>query len=254
MTSHPDAAEPARNQILRLLPPDARAALVAQMTPVVHQLEDVLFDPGEAIDAVHFPLDSVVSLVTVFKDGSIVEIATVGNEGLVGVPLVRGGSSAVRCAVQVPGRSLRMPADAFLRESEQAGPFNNHVRRYCQALFGQVAQAAACYRLHANEERLSRWLLMSQDRVGSEEFVVTHRFLGRMLGRSSGSVTLSAGLLQAAGLIRYRRGRVTILDRPGLEAMACECYWVINERLGLAAGHPPPPLAALDLGRARPVS
>jgi CRP-like cAMP-binding protein len=129
----------------------------------------------------------------------------------------------VRAISQVSGRALRMQADVFLAELDRNGPLSKVVRRYLQALFGQISQAAACNRLHSNEERLSRWLLMSHDRVGVDEFAITHEFLGQMLGSRRATVTLSAGILQAAGLIRYHRGLVTVIDRPGLEAVSCEC-------------------------------
>jgi CRP-like cAMP-binding protein len=201
------------------------------MTPVPLGIKTVLFEPGEPIRAVHFPLDGVISLVSPLDDGAIVEVATVGNEGIVGVPLVLGGSLAVRAISQVSGSSLRMEASAFLSEVGRGGPLADLVHQYLQALFGQIAQAAACNRLHTNEERLSRWLLMSHDRVGVDYFAITHEFLGQMLGSRRATVTLSAGILQAAGLIRYHRGHVTILDREGLEGVSCECYGVIKQQL-----------------------
>jgi CRP-like cAMP-binding protein len=222
---------PRSNQILQALPEDDRKRLRSGMTEVALPIKTVLFEPGEPIRHVHFPLDGVVSLVTPLDDGAIVEVATVGNEGIVGVPLVLGGSLAVRAISQVPGSSLRMEASAFLAELERGGAFAALVHQYLQALFGQISQAAACNRLHTNEERLSRWLLMSHDRVGVDEFAITHEFLGQMLGSRRATVTLSAGILQAAGLIRYHRGHVVILDREGLEGVSCECYAVIKRQL-----------------------
>jgi len=219
------------NRILEALPAEERLRLAGQLTPVELPIKTVLFEPGQEIEAVYFPVDGVVSLVTALDDGAIVEVATVGNEGIVGVPLLSGGSLAVRAISQVPGRALRMKADAFLAELDRNGPLSKVVRRYLQALFGQISQAAACNRLHSNEERLSRWLLMSHDRVGVDEFAITHEFLGQMLGSRRATVTLSAGILQAAGLIRYHRGQVTVIDRPGLEAVSCECYGVIKDEL-----------------------
>jgi len=194
-------------------------------------IKAVLFEPGAAIDAVYFPISGVISLVTALEDGNIVEVATVGNEGIVGVPHVAHGSLVVRAISQVAGSSLRMEAATFLAEWEHPGPLRDLVQNYLPALFGQIAQAAACNRLHSNEERLSRWLLMSHDRVGVDEFLITHEFLGQMLGSRRATVTLSAGLLQAAGLIRYHRGHVTIVDREGLEGVSCECYRVIKDEL-----------------------
>jgi CRP-like cAMP-binding protein len=201
------------------------------MRPNHLTVKTVLFDPGQVITSVYFPLDGVVSLVTPLADGNIVEVATIGNEGMVGVPLVAGGSLAVRAISQVGGRTLCMDASTFIAELERLPGFRKLIQRYVQALFGQISQAAACNRLHSNEERLSRWLLMSHDRVGVDSFPITHEFLGQMLGSRRATVTLSAGLLQAAGLIRYHRGRVTIVDRAGLEGVSCECYGIIKAAL-----------------------
>jgi CRP-like cAMP-binding protein len=222
---------PNTNRILDALPAADRERIAAGLVPVSLGIKTVLFEPGEPIRAVHFPVDGVISLVTPLDDGAIVEVATVGNEGIVGVPLVLGGSLNVRAISQVSGHALRLDAGAFLDELGRGGAFAAIVHRYEQALFGQIAQAAACNRLHTNEERLSRWLLMSHDRVGVDDFAITHEFLGQMLGSRRATVTLSAGLLQAAGLIRYHRGHVTILDRDGLESVSCECYAVIKQQL-----------------------
>ena len=224
----------AGNRVLATLPAGEASSVFGQLTEVSLEIKTVLFEPGQAIDAVHFPLDGVVSLVTPLADGNIVEVATVGNEGIVGVPLVPRGSLAVRAISQVPGRALRMGAQAFLAELGRRGALYEVVQNYTSALFGQIAQAAACNRLHSNEERLSRWLLMSHDRVGVDEFAITHEFLGQMLGSRRATVTLSAGILQAAGLIRYQRGHVTIIDRHGLEGVSCECYGVIKKELDRA--------------------
>jgi CRP-like cAMP-binding protein len=235
MTSATFAADEGRNRILAALPPADQERLFGNLVLVSLEIKTVLFEPGAPIDAVYFPLGGVISLVTALQDGNIVEVATIGNEGIVGVPNVTGGSLAVRGICQVAGHSLRMKAAEFLNEVDHAGPFRTLVQNYLQALFGQISQAAACNRLHSNEERLSRWLLMSHDRVGVDEFAITHEFLGQMLGSRRATVTLSAGILQAAGLIRYHRGHVTILDREGLEAVSCECYGVIRTELDRVA-------------------
>jgi len=202
------------------------------------KVKTVLFEPGEVVDAVYFPLDGVVSLVTPLEDGAIVEVATIGNEGLVGVPVVLGGSLAVRAISQVAGRSLTMSASDFLDEMANSQPVSRLVQNYLQALFGQISQAAACNRLHSSEERLSRWLLMSHDRIGKDEFIITQEFLGQMLGARRATVTLAAGILQRAGLIRYHRGHIEIVDRDGLEDVSCECYRVIRSELeGVTAGN-----------------
>ncbi len=215
-----------------------RERVLAIAKPVDLEIKTVLFEPGKPVSSVYFPLDGVISLVTPLEDGSIVEVATIGNEGVVGVPLIDGGSLAVRAICQVRGAGLDVPAAAFLSEIGRNPSLREVVDRYVPALFGQIAQAAACNRLHTNEERLSRWLLMSHDRVGANEFSITHEFLGQMLGSRRATVTLSAGILQAAGLIKYHRGRLTIVDREGLEEVACECYAAIKLELdGALAPH-----------------
>jgi CRP-like cAMP-binding protein len=194
------------NAILDALPAADRDRLAAQMTLMPLKIKTILFDAGEVITHVYFPTSGVISLVTPLEEGSIVEVATIGNEGIVGVPIQPHGSLAVRAISQVAGSALRMDARAFLEESERQSALRNLVRNYTLALFGQISQAAACNRLHSSEERLSRWLLMSQDRVGRDEFRITHDFLGQMLGSRRATVSLSAGVLQNAGLIRYSRG------------------------------------------------
>jgi CRP-like cAMP-binding protein len=238
MSSPPPPRDPRSNRILEALPAEDRDRLIRGMVLVALPIKTVLFEPGEPIRAVHFPIDGVISLVTPLDDGAIVEVATVGNEGMVGVPLFSGGSLAVRAISQVSGSSLRMDAAAFLAEVDRPGAFSDLVHQYLSALFGQISQAAACNRLHTNEERLSRWLLMSHDRVGVDDFAITHEFLGQMLSSRRATVTLSAGILQAAGLIRYHRGHVSILDREGLESVACECYGSIKRELD-RVGVPP---------------
>jgi CRP-like cAMP-binding protein len=219
------------NRILTALPALEREELFGLVRNVTLPVKTVLFEPGTPIQALYFPTDGVISLVTPLHDGAIVEVATIGNEGIVGVPVVPLGGLAVRAISQVAGHSLRMDATAFLTLFERSSTFQSLVDKYTQALFGQISQAAACNRLHSSEERLSRWLLMSHDRVGSDQFMITQEFLGQMLGARRSTVSVSAGILQRAGLIRYVRGHVTIVDRAGLEAVSCECYSVIRSEL-----------------------
>ncbi len=230
------------NRILTALPSSERQELFGLVRNVSLPVKTVLFEPGTPIEALFFPIGGVISLVTPLHDGAIVEVATIGNEGIVGVPLVPLSGLAVRAISQVAGHSLRMEAGAFLTLVERSSTFHALVDKYTQALFGQIAQAAACNRLHSGEERLSRWLLMSHDRVGSDQFMITQEFLGQMLGARRSTVSVSAGILQRAGLIRYVRGHVTIVDRAGLEAVSCECYSVIRselERVVTPGWHPP---------------
>jgi CRP-like cAMP-binding protein len=224
-------ASAGENRILTALPALERDELFGLVRRVTLPVKTVLFEPGTPIQALYFPTDGVISLVTPLHDGAIVEVATIGNEGIVGVPVVPLGGLAVRAISQVAGHSLRMDTAAFLTLFERSSAFQSLVDKYTQALFGQISQAAACNRLHSSEERLSRWLLMSHDRVGSDQFMITQEFLGQMLGARRSTVSVSAGILQRAGLIRYVRGHVTIVDRAGLEAVSCECYSVIRGEL-----------------------
>lgn len=237
------------NRILTALPSSDRRELFNVVRSVTLPVKTVLFEPGAPIEALYFPVDGVISLVTPLHDGAIVEVATIGNEGIVGVPLVPLSGLAVRAISQVAGHSLRMDATSFVSLVERSSAFQSLVDKYTQALFGQISQAAACNRLHSSEERLSRWLLMSHDRVGSDQFRITQEFLGQMLGARRSTVSVSAGILQRAGLIRYVRGHVTIVDRAGLEAVSCECYSVIRtelERVVDPAAPPHPPRSSSD--------
>lgn len=234
--SEPAAVDHGANRLLAALPVADLVWVIPRLTPVTLDLRQVLFDAGEPIQAVHFPLEGVVSLVTPLEDGDVVEVATIGNEGMVGLPLVSGGSLAVRAVSQVAGRALRMEVGAFREALDGDGAIGTVLRRYVLALFGQIAQASACNRLHTNEERLSRWLLMSQDRVGTDRFRITHELIAQALGVRRATVTLSMQVLQMAELIQYRRGEVTIVDREGLESTACECYRLIKRELHQVVG------------------
>jgi CRP-like cAMP-binding protein len=240
-TRNIDTASFGQNRILAALPRSELVQLFEVVRSVTLPVKSVLFEPGAAIDAVHFPTDGVISLVTPLHDGAIVEVATIGNEGIVGVPLVPLSGLAVRAISQVAGHCLRMEATTFLEWSDRSQAFQTLVESYTQALFGQISQAAACNRLHSSEERLSRWLLMSHDRVGHDEFMITQEFLGQMLAARRSTVSVSAGILQRAGLIHYVRGHVTIVDREGLEAVACECYSVIKAELERVVQRSPRP-------------
>jgi CRP-like cAMP-binding protein len=221
----------ATNQLLHALPVAETERLARLLRPIFLDITSVLFEPDQVINAVYFPRNCVVSLVTPLSDGAFVEVASVGSEGIVGVPLVLGRSLAVRAVCSVEGWADRMDATTFLEEVERCVPLRDLVHDYVQALFDQIAVAAACNRLHSTDQRVAKWLLMSHDRVDTDEFAVTHRFLSRVLGVRRATVTRSAGLLQAGGLIAYRRGKVRILDRAGLETVACECYGVVEREL-----------------------
>jgi CRP-like cAMP-binding protein len=223
------------NRILTVLPPSDRRQLFDAASSVAFLVKTVLFEPGRPVNAVYFPIDAVISLVTPFQDGTMVEVAAIGNEGIVGVPLVPSGGLSVRAIAQVAGRCLRLDAARFLELAERCHALQRLVESYTQVLFGQIALSAACNRLHTNDARLARWLLMNQDRVGSA-FPITQDFLGQLLGVRRSTVTVSAGLLQRDGAISYTRGRVTIVDRELLEAMSCECYATITSELERVVG------------------
>jgi CRP-like cAMP-binding protein len=218
------------NRILTGLSAREFQRLEPSLTPVALELKDRLLDRGETIGTVYFPETAVVSFLTRMDDGSMIEIATIGNEGLVGVPVFLGAQSMGArdfYQVQVPGRALAMETKTFV-EITGRDPFRGLILRYAQALFSQVTQQVACNGLHSVEERCSRWLLLTHDRVGSDEFLLTQEFLAQMLGVRRASVSVAAGILQKAGFIRYSRGRVTVLDREGLEQSSCECYGIIR--------------------------
>jgi CRP-like cAMP-binding protein len=230
-TPAPDLVAHRENRILMALPTSDRLQLSAAASSVALPEKTVLFEPGEAVDAVYFPVDSVISLVTPLDHGAMVEVASVGNEGIVGVPLVPSGAFAVRAISQRAGHCLRLDAAILLEWTARSKAFQTLVERYTQALFGQIAQAAACNRLHSNDERLARWLLMQQDRVGCAQFTITQDFVGQLLGVRRSTVSVSASLLQRDGAIRYSRGHVTIIDRELLESASCECYATIKAEL-----------------------
>jgi len=208
---------------------------LARLEPRLHVeragLKQLLFDEGKRIDNVYFPTSAVVSILTTMDDGSGVEIATVGNEGMVGVPLFLGAATMpVRefSQVQVPGEVVRMAAEDFVAEIGEGRPLRDVVQRYVQAFFCQISQQVACNALHSVEKRCSRWLLLTHDRVGTDEFPITQEFLSQMLGVRRASVTIAAGILQRAGFVRYRGGRMTVIDRECLERSSCECYAIIR--------------------------
>jgi CRP-like cAMP-binding protein len=175
-------------------------------------------------------LVGVASMVAEMDDGDLVEVATVGNEGMVGIALFLGSvTSAMRAFQQIPGTALRMAARDFTREVNGGGPLTMLLRRYTQALFTQIAQSTGCNRLHPIEERCARWLLQTHDRVRSDEFPLTHEFLAQMLGVRRATVTVAMGALQRAGFVEYRHGVVRVLDRQSLERSSCECYRIIAD-------------------------
>jgi CRP-like cAMP-binding protein len=221
------------NRLLAALPAADYTRVLPSLTVVPLTLKTVLHKPGESIQDVYFPGGGFCSMLTVLEDGSMVEIATVGREGMVGVSAALDGTP-VTSAAMVQGATdvcYRMKVDAFRREIDRRGAFHELMAHFAQALFGFVAQSTACNAIHSVEQRLARWLLMAQDRMESEEFPLTQEFAAMMLGASRPTVTVVAGTLQKAGLIKYRHGHVTIVDREHLEAASCECYRAATDLL-----------------------
>ena len=215
------------NRLLALFRKEDRERLHRHLEPVVLEYKRPLYNASEPIEFVHFIENGVGSLVLTMANGQAAEVGTIGNEGFVGLPVLLGdelGPTSVY--VQVPGTGLRMKAEPFRQELERSGPMRATMLRYAHAFFNQVAQSAACASLHPLEQRCCRWLLMTHDRMQSDEFLLTHEFLAMMLGVRRAGVTVAAGGLQRAGLIRYKRGNVTIINRRALEQRSCECYGV----------------------------
>jgi CRP-like cAMP-binding protein len=228
----PDDDVKRSNRLLGALPEADFERLKGQLRTRDGEQKYVLADSGDPINEVYFPVDAVVSVLTRMNDGASVEIATVGNEGLVGVTVAWGAETMNPkefATVQVPGNIVTMEREAFREEVQRQGPLASLVERYTQAFFTQVSQQVACNGLHSVEQRCARWLLLTRDRVGTDEFPMTHEFLAQMLGVRRATVTVTAGILQKAGFVQFSRGRVEIVDREGLENTACECYAVTRE-------------------------
>jgi CRP-like cAMP-binding protein len=203
--------------------------LMAVLDPTPLPFKLIVFQPNEPIEYVYFPTEGIVSLVGSGDDERSVEVATVGNEGMVGLAaFLKVRSAPLTAIVQIAGNAVRMRADALEEQLENGNGLDGILRRYTQALLTQIAQSVVCNRLHSMDERLARWLLMSHDRVQADEFSLTQEFMSQMLGVGRPRVTETAARLQAAGLIRHKRGSVTILDRRGLEDVACECYGIVR--------------------------
>jgi CRP-like cAMP-binding protein len=224
-----ESAEPRNNSLLAALPdPEWR-----RWQPLLEQVEmplgQVLYESGATLTHVYFPTTAIVSLLYVMENGASAEIAVVGNEGLVGVSLFMGGeSTSSRAVVQSAGQGLRLQAQLMKDEFNRAGPVLHLLLRYTQALITQMSQTAVCNRHHSLDQQLCRWLLLSLDRLRTNEVAMTQELISNMLGVRREGVTEAAVKLQEAGLISYVRGRITVLDRPGLEKRTCECYAVVK--------------------------
>lgn len=224
----PSAA--AGNALLAAMPLDVRLAVLPLLEEVELRLGDILYEPGIAQQHVYFPVDCIVSLLYVLESGQSAEIAIVGFEGMVGVSLLMGGDSTPnRAVVQSAGRALRLSAGNLKVLLNKDGPLLQLLLRYTQTLITQMSQTAVCNRHHTLEQQLCRWLLLSLDRLHGDELVMTQELIANMLGVRREGVTEAAGRLQKQGLIRYVRGRITVLDRTGLERQVCECYEVVKQ-------------------------
>jgi CRP-like cAMP-binding protein len=232
-----DAPPQSRNHLLAVLPPSEFLELRPFLTTTRLAAKAHLADPHRPIDAVYFPLDAVISMGAAAETGETVEVGSIGCEGMVGLAVFFGADrSTSRVVVQIAGDAERLDAVVLQREAARLPAFQRLLKLYAQAFMTQVAQSTACNRLHPAEERLARWLLICRDRIGRDDIPITHETMAVMLGVRRATVTEAAGTLQRQGLIRYRRGVVSIADRPRLEAASCECYGSVREEFDRLLG------------------
>jgi CRP-like cAMP-binding protein len=219
---------PTRNRILDTLPPEERRALEPHLKDASFKPGEIIYRPGERLSHIYFPTTCVFSVVMLMQDGAGVEIDTTGREGLTGSlqVLLSSDSAQSQTFCQVPGDAKRMPLDAFKKCLAGGEKLRSLTERYARSSVTLMGQSIACNRLHTLNERCARWLLLTHDRVGSDQFKLTQEFLATMLGVHRPAVSVAAGALQQAGFIRYRRGFVTVVDAEGLESASCECYKV----------------------------
>jgi CRP-like cAMP-binding protein len=218
-----------KNTVLASLPPAALVRLQAALEPVSLKFGQILYEPGKAISHVYFPIDCLISLLTAVDKRRTLEVGMVGKEGMAGMPFILGmGVSGVRGLVQGRGGALRMAAAPFRIEFERNPALQEALYRYMYALMVQISQTAACNRFHEAEPRLARWLLMTRDRVGADQFPLTHEFLAHMLGMRREGVTAAASRFKRRKLIEYRRGQIQILDVKALKGASCKCYGVVQ--------------------------
>ena len=223
---------PNQNHLLAALPRTEFEALVVHLDLVPMPLGEILYSPGEKLLHAYFPTTAIVSLHYVTESGASAETAGVGNEGVVGIPLFMGGDSTPSSAVvQTAGHAYRLEGRLLKQEFNRAGVMQHLLLRYTQSLITQMMQTAACNRHHSIEQQLCRWLLLTLDRMPTNELIMTQELIASMLGVRREGITEAAGKLQHAGFISYRRGHIAVLDRPGLETRACECYAVVKKEL-----------------------
>ena len=218
------------NGILAALSKPILRQLEGKLRPVPLEIGKILYEPDETIEQVYFVTEGIISLLATLEDGASVEAGVIGPEGMLGIPIVLSAKSSPHLAlVQGSGHAMKMTARDLRDAIKKDGVFLDLLLRYINAMFVQVAQTAACNRLHTVEERLARWLLLTHDRVKHDEFILTQEFISRMLGVRRAGVNVSANSLRQDGLIDYRRGKVTILNRKGLERASCECYVTVKQ-------------------------
>jgi CRP-like cAMP-binding protein len=224
------APDQSANELLAAMPDNVWQRIAPQLELVDLPLGKVLYESGSQIDHVHFPINAIVSLLYVMENGASAEIAVAGNEGLVGIALFMGGETTPsRAVVQSAGQGYRLSGTHIKNEFNRGGPVLHLLLRYTQALITQMSQTAVCNRHHSLDQQLCRWLLLSMDRLSGNELVMTQELIANMLGVRREGVTEAALKLQKEGLIKYARGRITVLDRPALEHRVCECYGVVKK-------------------------
>ena len=230
MTASTELCAPTENRLLAALPREEYERILPHLGHVSFKLGGVVYESGGRMEHIYFPTTAIISLLYLMENGASAEMGIAGREGLVGVALFMGGDSMPnRAVIQSAGGAFRMRAQVLRDEFARGGTFQRLLLRYTQALLTQMSQTAVCNRLHEIEQQLCRWLLLSHDRLETDELVMTQELIANMLGVRREGVTQAAGRLQEQGLISYVRGRITILDRGGLEAAVCECYKVVKD-------------------------
>ena len=228
------------NRLLRAIPADVYERLIAGSDVVILKREDIIYKPYQPITRVYFPSDLILSVISVMDNGDRVEVGTIGNEGMGGLPaFLESESSPYTVFVQVSGKARVLDAELLMDVAQSSPGTRTMLNRFTQSFLNQSAQSAACNRMHSIEERCARWLLMTHDRVGKDTFDLTQEFLADMLGVRRAGVTVVCGALQRAGFIRYRRGHIAILDRAQLEEVACECYDRVRAEVDRLVGPAP---------------
>ena len=225
------------NKLLAALPANEYQRLVPHLKLVSLEVHQMLYEAGEPITHVYFPDNSMVSIVATMEDGSTAEVGIVSSDGMTGIPVILGNNTTITTSfVQISGTAMQMNADVLRAEFNRGGALQTLLLCYVQAIYSELAQAAACNRLHTLDERLARWLLTVSDRVESEDFFLTQEFISQMLGVRRSGVTVAASTLSQAGMISYKRGHISILNREDLEATSCECDRVIQNEFARLLG------------------